>query len=136
MVFKPFMPNILRPSTAAETVKLNSLKKVKSSSSVRKEAASEKPARALDEQSATGLHNVVHEDHIDLVVAESESTPSYGALATTSTKLFQQEDGDNNQMNTVSDHEFAVTIDTDQQAPGDHTNPYSHVNPAYSSDLI
>lgn len=152
------MPNILRPTSSSETVKLNSLKKSNSKHSLKKSSAEQntvaakykvttKPSKeesSSKSSTTNGLRNVVYEDSVKIDIADDppislSPTSNYGALASTSNRLFQQEDEANLDM-----------ASTDQETPPNPVvsapNPlhpattsggdYSRVNEAYSTDLI
>lgn len=115
-------------------MKLNSLKKKQPKQS---------DNRRKNKNPSIGLRNIVHEDHIDLDIDDppisispdnTASTPTgannYGALANTSTNLFQQENDDKPENFDMS---------TDQEAPNptiEGDNGRSRVNQAYTNDLI
>lgn len=152
------MPNILRPTSSSETVKLNSLKKSNSKHSLRKSAAEQnavaakykvttKPSSKDESSNSTtnGLRNVVYEDSVKIDIADdppislSPTTSNYGALASTSNRLFQQEDEANLDM-ASTDQETppnpVVSAPTPLHPATTSGGDYSRVNEAYSTDLI
>lgn len=153
------MPNILRPTTSSETVKLNSLKKSNSKHSLKK-SAEQNPVAAkykvttkpsskdnLDSSNnniTNGLRNVVYEDSVKIDIADEppislSPTSNYGALASTSNRLFQQEDEANLDM-ASTDQETppnpVVSAPTTLHPATTSGGDYSRVNEAYSTDLI
>jgi len=130
------MPNILRPATSTETVKLNSLKKKQLKQRTDGEAS--RNERRKDKKVPKGLRNVLHESHVEIDIddppislsPETASTPAnnYGALASTSTNLFQQEAGEKPVNLDVSNDQETPTATVDRDL--------SRVNQAFTSDLI
>lgn len=152
------MPNILRPTSSSETVKLNSLKKSNSKHSLKKSSSEQntvaakykvttKPSKeesSSNSSTTNGLRNVVYEDSVKIDIADDppislSPTSNYGALASTSNRLFQQEDEANLDM-ASTDQETppnpVVSAPTPLHPATTSGGDYSRVNEAYSTDLI
>lgn len=139
MFLKPFIPNILRPNTSTETVKLNSLRKKQLSQKTASSGEKPQNERRKDSKKSTkGHRNILYEDQVDVEIDDPPISLSpdhetalpemlnYGTLATTSTNLFQQEPDFKSENLDVS---------TDQETPlpiVEHN--HSRVNQAFTND--
>lgn len=135
----PFIPNILRPNTSTETVKLNSLRKKQLSQKTASGGEKPQNERRKDSKKSTeGHRNILYEDQVDVEIDDPPislspdhetalpSTLNYGTLATTSTNLFQQEPD-------FKSENLDVSTDQETPLPIVERN-HSRVNQAFTND--
>lgn len=138
------MPNILRPSKTTETVKLNSLKKKKNGSSSKLKQPDD-PSNSDTTKSfkvtRKDRKNILDEEHVEIEIDDSPlslspETNRYGALASTSANLFQQEPDQAKDVEHASLEDGKRNNSSGEQETPQSGDEYAHINKAYTNDLV